>query len=105
MAQKYNGSGIYRVILNISISDVDDDMCGIINRETKYEKLFNSRDAAISKSQSLFDNQHLNEYVLSANAFVQELKFNEDNEGKWGVRIFNRYKELPHNIYGRLIKD
>lgn len=105
MAQGYRDSGIYRVILNISISDVDEDMCGIINYETKYEKLFSSRDAAISKAQSLFDNQHLNAYVLSANAFVQELKFNEDNEGKWGNRIFNRYKELPHNIYGRLIKD
>ena len=101
----FNGSGIYRVILNISISDIDEDMCGIINRETKYNNLFNSREVAINKAQSLFDNQPLNDYVLSVNAYVQELKFNEDNEGKWGNRIFNRYKEIPHNIYGRIIKD
>lgn len=96
---------VYRVILNISVSDVDEDICRIVKNETKYKKLFNSRDVAISKAQSLFDNQHLNEYVLSANAFVQELKFNEDNECTCGNRIFNRYKALPHNIYGRLIKE
>jgi len=91
---------VYRVILNISVSDVDEDMCGIVKNETKYKKFFNSRLIAISTAQSLFDKQPLNGYVLAVNAFVQELKFDENNEGKWSSRIYNRYKSTPHDIYG-----
>ena len=98
-------SGVFRLVFSIEYRGVNDAMCPEALWETCHDRLYSSRRSAVAKAQSLFDRQSLNGHVLSVHAVVYRMVSGVGGVLSCGGRVYNRYKTIPHDIYGYPVKD
>ena len=97
-----NYTALFRVLFSIDYRGAIDGAPYALS-ETVYDSLFTGRVSAFAKAQSLFDRQPLNGHVLSKHVVVFRLSPDARGQLKSVGRVYNRYEEVPHDIYGNVL--